>query len=113
QLSRAKVDLSQTRVLAPSDGVILRRLAEPGDVVNAGASLFVLSTEGVTRAVIEPDERSLAQLAIGQTARVSTEAFPSESFEATLSYIAPAVDPHRGTIEVRLDIAQPPRYVLP
>jgi HlyD family secretion protein len=113
QLSRARVDLAQTSVRAPTDGVILQRLAEPGDVVSAGAGLFVLSTGAVTRVVIEPDERSLAQIALGQKARVSTEAFPNENFEASLSYIAPAVDPKRGTIEVRLDVKDPPAYVRP
>lgn len=113
QLARARVDLTQTRVYAPSDGVILQRLAEPGDVVSAGASLFVFSADGITRAVIEPDERSLAQVAIGQTARVSSEAFPDDSFAAVLSYIAPSVDPRRGTIEVRLNIDSPPQYVRP
>lgn len=113
QLAHARVDLTHTRVYAPADGVILQRLVEPGDVVGAGASLFVFSADGVTRAVIEPDERSLAQVAIGQTARVSTEAFPDDSFEAVLSYIAPSVDARRGTIEVRLDIKSPPPYVRP
>jgi len=34
-------------------------------------------------------------------------------FEATVSYIAPAVDPQRGSIEVRLAVAKPPTFLRP
>lgn len=108
-----RVDLELTKIRAPSDGVILERKAEAGDLVTAGTSLFVISATGASRAVIEPDERSLADLKLGQTARVSTEAFPNQSFDAQVSYIAPAVNPKRGTIEVRLDIPNPPDYLRP
>jgi HlyD family secretion protein len=63
--------------------------------------------------VIEPDERSLATIALGQSARVSTEAFPNDSFEARVSYIAPSVNAKRGTIEVRLEVPKPPPYLKP
>jgi multidrug efflux pump subunit AcrA (membrane-fusion protein) len=63
--------------------------------------------------VIEPDERNLALLALGQSATASSEAFPDDRFAATVSYIAPAVDPRRGTIEVRLAVPTPPEYLRP
>lgn len=113
QVALTRVDLESTQIRAPADGVILKRSMEPGDVVVAGAELMLLSTSGAARAVIEPDERSLADLALGQTARVSTEAFPERDFEATVAFIAPSVNPRRGTIEVRLDIPHPPDYLRP
>lgn len=113
QLELSRVTLSRTQVRAPAEGVILEQNVEPGDLVAAGTSVFVLSTTGATRVVIEPDERSLADISVGQTARVSTEAFPQQSFDATVSYIAPSVNPRRGTIEVRLDVPSPPVYLLP
>jgi HlyD family secretion protein len=74
---------------------------------------LVLTARGRTRIVLEPDERNLALLALGQKAAVSAEAFPESSFEATLGYIAPAVNGERGTIEVRLDVPNPPAYLRP
>ena len=44
---------------------------------------------------------------------VSAEAYPSQSFDATLGYIAPAVNGERGTIEIRLDVPEPPSYLRP
>ncbi len=113
QLERARVDLEQTRIRALTDATILERLVEPGDAVSPGTPLLVLSAVGSTRVTIEPDERCLADLALGQTARVSAEAFPSLSFGATVAYLAPSVNPRRGTIEVRLDVPNPPAYLRP
>lgn len=113
ELERARVELEHTQIRAPADGVVLERLVEPGDVVSAGAALFQLSVDGATRVVIEPDERSLAELRMNQPAKVSTEAFPAQTFDATVTYIAPSVVARRGTIEVRLDVPNPPPYLRP
>jgi HlyD family secretion protein len=113
QLARAKAQLSHTRIESPVDGVVLARYLEPGDAVVAGSKMLLLSRTGATRLVIEPDERNLARLAVGQKAVASAEAFPAQSFEATVQWIAPSVDPQRGTIEVHLAVPKPPDYLLP
>lgn len=111
QVAAAAIQVAHHQIKAPADGVLLSRLVEPGDAVAQGSPLFVLSTTGETRLRIEPDERNLALLKKGQPATASTEAFPDQTFAAQLSYIAPAVDPERGTIEVRLLVPQPPDYL--
>lgn len=113
QLASVEVNEERARIIAPMDGVITERLVEAGEVVRPGSPLLVLSASGRTRIVLEPDERNLALLALGQKAAVSAEAFPESSFEATLGYIAPAVNGERGTIEVRLDVPNPPAYLRP
>lgn len=104
----ADARLDQTRLTAPVDGVVLRRNVEPGDLVQPGKPLLVIGAGGPTRIVMEPDERNLAHLRLGQHAIASTEAFPEQQFKAEVSFIAPAVDPSRGTIEVHLDVENPP-----
>ncbi len=113
QLAVAKVNKERAQVTAPMDGVITTRFVEIGESVRPGTALLVLTASGRTRIQLEPDERNLALLAKGQRAAVSAEAYPNESFEATLSYIAPAVNADRGTIEVRLDVPTPPAYLRP
>ena len=113
QLAVTRVNKDRARVIAPMDGVITTRLVEVGETVRPGTALLVLTANGRTRIELEPDERNLALLEKGQRAAVSAEAFPNESFEATLSYIAPAVNADRGTIEVRLDVPSPPAYLRP
>jgi len=113
QLARARVQLARHEVQAPSDGIIVTRSVEPGDAVFSGSNLFVLSATGQTRLRVEPDERNLALLALGQSAVASAEAFPDRPFDAQVSYIAPAVDPTRGTVEIRLLVPKPPDFLRP
>ncbi len=112
-LAASQSRLAYHRLVAPFDGVILERLVEQGDVVQAGMPAFVVVRQGPVELMIEPDERNLALLALGQSATASSEAFPDDRFAATVSYIAPAVDPRRGTIEVRLTVPTPPEYLRP
>lgn len=113
QVERAKAQLAHTRVLSPVDGVVLARYVEPGDAIVVGSKMLLVSRTGATRLVIEPDERNLARLAIGQKAVASSEAFADQRFDAVVQTIAPAVDPMRGTIEVHLSVADPPAYLRP
>jgi HlyD family secretion protein len=113
QLAGAVARLEQTRVVAPRSGMILSRSVEPGDAVQPGATLFELAADGDTEIVIEPDERNLAWIRIGQVAIVSADAFPQRRFKAEVSYIAPAVDAQRGSVEVRLRVREPPDVLKP
>jgi HlyD family secretion protein len=113
QVERAKAQLARTRIESPVDGVVLARYLEPGDSVVAGSKLLLLARTGATRLVIEPDERNLARLAVGQRATASAEAFPGDRFDATVQYLAPSVDAQRGTIEVHLAVPEAPAYLRP
>lgn len=110
-LLAAKSRADRLSVRAPAPGVVTVRAVEVGDTVQPGTHLLTLVTDGPTELLIEPDEKNLASLAVGQRARASAEAFPERSFDATVAYIAPAVDPARGTIEVRLEVPNPPDYL--
>ena len=46
-------------------------------------------------------------------AKAVADAYPGQPFDAQLSYIAPAVDPQRGTVEVRLAVPNPPPFLRP
>jgi HlyD family secretion protein len=113
RLASAEVRLAQTRVVAAQAGVILARKIEAGDIVRAGDTLFELAGDSQTEIVIEPDERNLAWLRVGQTGRASADAYPNQQFDALITYIAPAVDRQRGSIEVRLNVPDPPATLRP
>ena len=113
RLAAAQVRLAQTRVVASQDGVILERHVDPGDTVRVGDALLELAGDDETELVIEPDERNLAWIRVGQTGTASADAYPDQTFEAEITYIAPAVDRQRGSIEVRLRVPDPPAVLRP
>lgn len=110
-LAGAIARLDQTRMVAPANAIVLSRAAEPGDIVQPGKVLMVLAKEGETQLVVTPDEKNLPYLHVAQAALASADAFPDQRFNAAVSYIAPAVDPDRGTVEIKLKVEKPPAYL--
>ncbi len=98
----AEQHVAQTTIRAPVAGTVLERALEEGDTTRPGALLFRLAADGPPILSVDPDERHLSQLEVGQRADVSSDAYPDRPFQARVSFIAPAVDPERGTVEVRL-----------
>jgi HlyD family secretion protein len=110
-LRSAQAKLEQTVIHAPVDGVLIARSVEAGNVVQAGKELMLLAPAGETQVVVEIDERNLAQLALGQKALGSADAFPGQRFAAELVYINPGIDALRGSVEVKLKVANPPAFL--
>jgi HlyD family secretion protein len=111
RLAAALARLEQMRLVAPHDGIVLTRTVEAGDTVQPGTTLLEIAADVDTQLVIEPDERNLAWIRVGQPARASADAFPHHVFDAEVSYIAPAIDPRRGSVEVRLRVPDPPGFL--
>ena len=109
QLARAKLD--QGLVLAPTSGVLISRSVEVGDIVQPGKALMVLAASGQPQILIQIDEKNLSKIAIGQKAFASADAFASQRFDAVVAYINPGVDATRGSVEVKLNITNPPAYL--
>jgi HlyD family secretion protein len=110
-LAAAQARLDQTLIRAPTDGTLIARYVERGDVVQPGKELMVLAPAGETQIVVQIDEKNLAQLQIGQKAFVSADAYPRDRFVAELFYINPGIDALRGSVEVKLRVSEPPRYL--
>lgn len=108
-MARAKLD--QTVIRAPVDGTLIGRNVEPGMVVQPGRELMVLAPAGETQIVADIDEKNLAQLALGQKAVGSADAYPKQRFAAELFYINPGIDALRGSVEIKLRVANPPAYL--
>lgn len=112
-LAAAETKLAQTAIRAPGDGLIIARSVEAGDIVQPGQTLLVLAVTGPTLLTIDPDERNLGGIWMGQPAQAAADAYPSQSFAAVVSFIGAAVNPDRGTVEVRLTVPSPPSTLRP
>ncbi len=112
-IESAKARLGDARIIAPVAGTIVSCDVDVGDVVGSGKALITLVSDAPAEIALFPDESNLRSLRLGQHARVSADAFPDRSFDAEVSYLAPAVDPERGTVEVRLTVPEAIGYLKP
>lgn len=111
QLAVAQAQLAKTKIGAAVAGTVLTRDVEPGDLVQPGQTLFTIALTGNTEIRVPLDERNLPQLALQQNATVISDAYPDQSFPARINFIAPSIDPQRGTVEVRLTVNPVPDFL--
>lgn len=104
RLAAARAALDKTFIRALVAGTVLTRDAEPGDVVQPGKVLFEIARQGDTEVLVPLDEKNLGRIALGQTAQCVADAYPEQTFAARVSFIAPSVDPQRGTLDLRLTV---------
>lgn len=111
QLAVAQAKLAETRLVAPSAGVLLTRSVETGDIVQPGKEALLLAIDGPTQIRLDVDERYLAGLRLGQPVSVVADAWPRNPFEAKVVYLSRQINNQKGTVEVRLDVARPPAFL--
>jgi HlyD family secretion protein len=111
RLAALQAQLDKTEVRAQVAGTVLTRAVEPGDLVQPGRVLFTIALAGGTEIHVPFDERNLARLALQQEAMAITDAYPDRPFPARISFIAPSIDPQRGTVEVRLAVDAVPDFL--
>jgi HlyD family secretion protein len=91
-LASVEVQLDKLNLTAPRAGVITERPANPGELANPGATLMNLGDlDQVTLTVFIP-ETQIGRVRVGQTARVEVDAYPGETFEGSVAFIAPEAE---------------------
>lgn len=111
RLNVLKAQLAKTEVRAQVSGTILTRDVDVGDVVQPGQTLFSLAVDGPTQILVPLDEQNLPYLALGQSAQVIADAYPNQPFAAQVNFIAPRIDPERGTVDVKLAVNPVPEFL--
>lgn len=124
QLDEARANRDDLNVLAPFDGIVATRTAEPGEVVAAGTPLLTLLNprQVYLRGFIPEGE--IGRVRTGQTARVYLDSNPAQPLEATVSRIDPQAsftpentyfrdDRVKQVVGVKLQLTKPEGFAKP
>lgn len=109
----AATRLDQLSLRAPAPGTVISRVADPGDTAQIGRAILTLVSGEETRIQASVDEKNLGYLKLGQTAHATADAYAQRPFDATLTFIAPAVDAQRGTVDLKLRVDSNVDYLRP
>jgi HlyD family secretion protein len=90
ELSLSEVALNRTRIRAPADGVVLAVNAKVGELAGPASELPLVMIGDLSKMRVraEFDERDIEKVRVGQSAVVSSDAFPGRQFEAKVSQVA-------------------------
>lgn len=96
-----------TTLKAPFTGVVLKAQASPGDVVDAGRTVFTVANLSHVWVQAEVYEKDLGRIRLGQNAYITVDTYPDRPFEGRVAYISDVIDPQTRTARVRCDVANP------
>jgi membrane fusion protein, multidrug efflux system len=96
-------------IRAPADGIVLRRLVEPSELVPAGQPALVVAGSGagiIVKAALA--DRDMARLKLGDAATIGMDAFPGRQFDGSVAMISGAADPATGLFPIEVMVRAPP-----
>ncbi|MEO0461656.1 MAG: efflux RND transporter periplasmic adaptor subunit [Pseudomonadota bacterium] len=110
ELQSAQLDLSRTRIIAPTSGVVIDKLVEPGTTVAANfqtPNLFTIAAD-TSRMQVEAavDEADIGQVEEGQDVRFTVDSYPDDIFVARVQQIRQSATSGSATVSylVILDV---------
>jgi HlyD family secretion protein len=83
--------ITDATVLAPTDGVVTTRIAEPGEILPPGATIAVLTDLDRPWLTVWIDEPSLSRVTLGQSVTVRVDG-SDQVFDGTVSFISPVAE---------------------
>lgn len=111
QAAQAEVLALQARektlaLKAPTAGVVIKRLSEPGEVVtpNSGRKVLKMADCRQVLAEVEFGERLYTQLALGQEVTLMADALPGRRFTGKVHAISPEIDDKNRTFVVKVAV---------
>lgn len=105
--------LSRTTVRAPVAGVLDDRFVEAGEIVSPGSPVARVIDSSLLKVTGGVPERFGPYVHEGETAVITFDVLPGQSFEGRISYVGAAVDPRSRTFPIEIVMENPDGLVKP
>lgn len=114
----ARVNLDYTRLTAPTDGIVLAKLKEVGEIAVPGGfagagDLIRMANLKDLRAEVDINEVDFRRVRMGQQVEVVPDAYPDRKYPAQVVKIYPQANRQKGTLKVEVKLASVDEYLRP
>jgi HlyD family secretion protein len=117
----AKTILDAAEIRAPSDGTILERNVEQGEMVTTsfvgdrGAKSFVVTLADLNDIQVELDinQNDFNRIRPSQPCTVLTDAYPDRVYTCRVEEIAPEANRQKATVQVKVKFTEPDEFIRP
>jgi RND family efflux transporter MFP subunit len=111
RLQQSRIRVGDANVRSSINGIVNKRMVEPGAVIAPGTPLFELVDVSRLKLAVTVGEAQVANLKVGDRVAVKVSVFPDRSFSGTVSFIAPKADAALN-FPVEIQLAANPGGVL-
>ena len=103
-LAQAHTSLTYTRIVAPFDGVITEKKADPGTLATPGLPIFTIEGLGRYRLEATVNENDLRYVQMGKEVPVVVDALHTSELKGRVVQIVPAADPGSRSFLVKIEL---------
>lgn len=103
QVEIARQELEDTKIIAPFDGRVVERRAQPGETLSAGAPIASIVRMNPLRLRIEISERDSQKIAAGQLVRLTIDG-DTNQFRGEIKRLSPIINDQQRTLTVEADV---------
>ncbi len=118
QMESARVDLDYTTLTAPTDGIVLAKLKEVGEIAVPGGfsgagDLIRIANLKDLRAEVDINEVDFHRVRLHQHTEVVPDAYPDRKYPAQVVKVYPQANRQKGTIKVEVKLAKVDEHLRP
>ena len=108
QVEAAQFNRTYSEIRALADGYVLRKLATEGQVVGPGTPVLQTNGAGKGQWVLKIglSDHDWSRIATGDKARITTDAYPGQVFQAEVARKSEGIDPMSGTFGADLRLLE-------
>ncbi|NJR20377.1 MAG: HlyD family efflux transporter periplasmic adaptor subunit, partial [Hyphomonadaceae bacterium] len=104
-VNAAAFDRRWARLSAPAEGVVLTRLAEPGEVTAPGQAIMIMADEQSPLILRTPvSDRDVVRIKVGDPARIGVSAIGAQ-LSGQVIRVAQRADPRTGAFDVDISVS--------
>lgn len=101
-LELAEINLRESAIISPIDGIVTAKHIDPGNLINAGNRIVTVADIKTVKIIIAVAERYSGQIFVGTPVRIKVDAFPENVFKAKVHSVYPALDEQTHTIQTEI-----------
>lgn len=109
-------------IRSPINGVVLEKLVDPNELVTPqsfggtrgpSTALIAVADPQDLQVEIDLNEADLSKISLQQKCRVSPEAYLDKTYEGYVAEIAPEANRAKGTLQIKVQIRNPDKFLTP
>jgi multidrug resistance efflux pump len=104
----ATVTLGYATIVAPTDGIVVRKVAEVGMMAQPGVPLLTIENPSTYRLEASIEERFMARVRLSAKVPVRIDALGGPTITGSVAEIVPAADPASRSVVVKIDLPAMP-----
>ncbi len=113
RLDTAKSPSSEVWIRSSFSGYVLEKNVVNGQFIGPDQNLFTIADLSRVWVLADVYEQDLAGIRVGQKVKMTTSAYPGESFDGEIGFVYPAVSEQTRTLKVRIVFANPSLKLRP